>query len=214
MLNNEYSLSDIAAATGSNNDGFGNNGAWWIIILFLFAFCGWGNGNRGEGGAPAYDVGAGIRGVQNGLSDGFYAMNTGLLNGFSQVNQNVNGASAGLQNTLCQGFNGLNQGLNNIHYDMATNTCAINNSACNNTRDIIDSQNNSTRAILDAIEQSKVDSMQEKINSLQLQNQNLQFAASQNAQSNYLVNTLRPTPVPAYTAPNPFPPYMNGANFQ
>ena len=45
--NNGYSLADIAAATGRNNDGnFGEeNGAWWIIILFLFAFCGWGNGN-------------------------------------------------------------------------------------------------------------------------------------------------------------------------
>lgn len=47
--NNGYSLADIAAATGRNNDGnFGEeNGAWWIIILFLFAFCGWGNGNWG-----------------------------------------------------------------------------------------------------------------------------------------------------------------------
>ena len=47
MFNNNYggaggySLSDIAAATGNGNDGFGNgNSAWWIIILFLFAFGG------------------------------------------------------------------------------------------------------------------------------------------------------------------------------
>ena len=32
-----YSLADIAAATGSDrNDGFGGNGAWWLIVLFLF----------------------------------------------------------------------------------------------------------------------------------------------------------------------------------
>ena len=45
-----YSLSDIAAATGNNgnnNNDFMGNGAWWIIILFLFVFCGWGNGNWG-----------------------------------------------------------------------------------------------------------------------------------------------------------------------
>ena len=51
MLNNEgYSLADIAAATG--NEGFGSgNGAWWIIILFLFAFIngGFGAGYRNNG---------------------------------------------------------------------------------------------------------------------------------------------------------------------
>ena len=57
MFNNSngYSLADIAAATGGNNrnDGMWDNGAWWIIILFLFCFNGgmWGNGfGRGMGG--------------------------------------------------------------------------------------------------------------------------------------------------------------------
>ena len=38
--NGGYSLSDIAAASRNMNDGDCgmNNGAWWIIILFLFAF--------------------------------------------------------------------------------------------------------------------------------------------------------------------------------
>lgn len=29
-----------ANTNGGNGFGFGNDGAWWIIILFLFAFCG------------------------------------------------------------------------------------------------------------------------------------------------------------------------------
>ena len=55
-MDGNYSLADIAAATGNdrNNDGmFGGDGAWWLIVLFLFAFCGWGNngwGNNGNGG--------------------------------------------------------------------------------------------------------------------------------------------------------------------
>lgn len=60
MFNNSngYSLADIAAATGGNNrnDGMWDNGAWWIIILFLFCFNGgmWGNGfGRGMGGQGA-----------------------------------------------------------------------------------------------------------------------------------------------------------------
>lgn len=49
-----------ANTNGGNGFGFGNDGAWWIIILFLFAFCGgwggnWGgNGNTGAGVVDGY----------------------------------------------------------------------------------------------------------------------------------------------------------------
>ena len=107
---NGYSLSDIAAVTGRNGNGdgmFGNDG-WWIILLFLFALGGWGNGNGwgGQGGGRQSEVSYsfdmnglenGVRGIQQGLCDGFYAMNTGMLGGFNDV-----------QSTLCQGFAGVN----------------------------------------------------------------------------------------------------------
>ena len=111
--NSGYTLSDIAAVTGSNNTrnngGFGDGDYWWLILLFLFA----GNGNWGFGGNGAnrgtttreeitygFDMNNlenGVRGIQQGLCDGFYAVNTGMLNGFS-----------GLQSSLCQGFAGVN----------------------------------------------------------------------------------------------------------
>lgn len=51
--NNGYSLSDIAAVSGRNdggyNDGWGGGASWWIIIMFLFVFCGWGNNGWGNG---------------------------------------------------------------------------------------------------------------------------------------------------------------------
>ena len=106
---NGYSLSDIAAVTGSNNrDGgaFGDDG-WWIILLFLFGFGnnGWGNGGNGRTDVSYnFDMNGlenGIRGIQQGLCDGFYAMNTGMLNGFS-----------GIEGALCQGFAGVNAGMN------------------------------------------------------------------------------------------------------
>lgn len=62
--NNGYSLADIAAATGGNernNGGIWNDGgAWWIIILFLFCFSGWGNGFGGFGGYGANSNGLGL----------------------------------------------------------------------------------------------------------------------------------------------------------
>lgn len=265
---NGYSLADIAAATGNNNRNDGmwdNGGAWWIIILFLFCFNGgmWGNGfGRGMGaGSPAYqgtttreEIAYGfdmnglqnsVRGVQQGLCDGFYTMNTGMLNGFAGVNNAVcslgyqtaqlaNGLTSDIvanrfaaQQGVCQVENAINQarydntigqnsiareisdcccengramerGFADINYNMATNTCAIQTSMANHTRDIIDSQNAGTRAILDYL-------CQEKISDLQNENQALRFAASQQAQNNYLVNQLgTKAPVPAYVVANPY----------
>lgn len=102
---NGYSLADIAAATGNNRNGGDawGDGAWWIILLFLFAG-GWGNGygfggNGGSQGALTRtdlcqdmnfsELAAGVRGIQQGLCDGFYAMNTGMLNGFSGVHNDI-----------------------------------------------------------------------------------------------------------------------------
>lgn len=270
--NNGYSLSDIAAVTGGRNNegGWGDNGAWWIIILLvLFAGGwngnGWGNGSNGSAGSEGsatrtaiYDgfttngIENGIRGIQQGLCDGFYAMNTGMLNGFNGVSNAVcdlgyatqqgfntsnvalmqaqNALAAQLSNCCCdtrsaiqqasfdnaQGMNAIGRqisdcccetsrqiekGFADINYNMATNTCALQTSLANSTRDIIDSQNAGTRAILDYL-------CQEKIADLQAENQNLRLAASQQAQNAYLVHELAPKlPVPAYTVPNPFVSY-------
>ena len=253
-----YSLADIAAATGGGrgNNGWGDDGSWWIILLFLFAFGGWGNGNGwgGNGGGTTreeisygFDMNGlenGIRGIQQGICDGFYAQNSTMLQGFNGLNNAITSGTNSIQNTLCQGFNGVNTGLltstnllqsdlNSINiagmqntnalatqladcccenraaiaqvrYDMASDTCAINTTASNNTRDIIDSQNSNTRAILDAIQESKVEALRDKIDALTAQNQTLQFAASQSAQNTYLLNELKPCPIPAYIVDNPY----------
>lgn len=274
-----YSLADIAAATGGNhNNGGWDNGSWWIIILFLFCMNGdfWGNnrdrnGNGAGGGGSAYipmpmyqgtttreeisygfdmnDLQSGIRGISQGLADGFYAMNTGMLNGFSGVSnaicdlgyatqQNFNSSNVALmqaQNALatqladcccttkgaiqqaafdnlqgqnaitreiadccCETGRQIERGFADVNYNMATNTCAIQTSLANSTRDIIDSQNAGTRAILDYL-------CQEKISDLQNENQSLRLAASQQAQNNYLVSQLgTKAPVPAYVVANPY----------
>ena len=221
--NNGYSLSDIAAVSGNNDDGFGGNGAWWIIILFLFVFCGWGRNGWGGGngsGESALTRGElcmdmNFQGLENtaratnqGLSDGFYAMNTGMLNGFAnlgaQTQQGFNTmnisnlqAANDLQRQLADCCCETREAIQGVNYNLATNTCAITTAMSNNTRDIIDSQQAGTRAILDYL-------CQEKISDLQNENQALRLAASQQAQNNYLVSTLRPAPVPAFAVPAPY----------
>lgn len=111
---NGYSLADIAAATGNDRNGNGmfGDGAWWIIILFLFCFNGWGANGYGGGlfggaGSTASGITDGyiltsdfatierkLDTVNTGLCDGFYAMNTGMLNGFNALGSDIQSAQA------------------------------------------------------------------------------------------------------------------------
>lgn len=240
-----YSLADIAAATGGARgadgfgDGFMNNGAWWIIILFLFAFNGnglWGGG--AQGGTLKEEIGYGfdmnglengIRGIQQGLCDGFYAQNTSLLTGFNNLGNLITGGNATLQNALCQGFNGIQAQLANdalvaqqcccetrnligskfsdLNYNLATQASDTRRAIADSTRDIIDSQQAGTRAVLDFL-------TQDKIATLTAENQALKFAASQanqnvalgammDANTAEILRRTAPLPIPAYVVPNP-----------
>lgn len=233
MMENGMSPADLAAVTGRNNgDGmFGGNGAWWIIILFLFVFCGWGGGwgnNAGRGQGTAMDgyvltsdfanIERKIDGVNNGMCDGFYAqaqlvngVQLQMANGFGQAELSRSNQQAALMQQLnnmamqaadcCCKTQTAIQGLN---YNLATQACETRNTIQNGTRDIIENQNANARAVLDALTAQRIEAKDEKIAA---QNQQLfaaQLAASQAAQNQYLVQTLRPGPIPAYTVPNPY----------
>lgn len=218
---NGYSLSDIAAISRGNEDGlWGGNSAWWIILLFMFA--GWGgNGWGGDAGTTrdavsyGFDMNGlenGIRGIQNGLADGFYEMNTSLLTGFGNVAlgnmQNTNAITSQLssmaaQNAACccETQRLLERGLCEVNYNILTQSNGINTSVANAARDIIENNNNGVRSILDFL-------TQDKIATLQAENQALRLTASQQAQNAYLIDQLGyKAPIPAYVVANPYTPY-------
>lgn len=120
--NNGYSLSDIAAAAGNNGyrngDGMWGDGAWWIIILFLFCFNGWGGngwgnnaGNAGYQGTTTReeltygfdmsDLKSGINSLQTGLCNGFANVNNNILTGFAGITETLNGNARSLQSDIC-----------------------------------------------------------------------------------------------------------------
>lgn len=215
---NGYSLSDIAAVNGNNrNGGFGDD-YWWIILLFLFGFGnnGWGNGN-GNGAttreeiAYGFDMNGlenGIRGIQQGICDGFYAMNTGILTGFSNVAQDINNST----NAITAGLTGLGtqmaQCCCDIRYENAKNFADLNYNLATQACDTRHAITDSTRQIIDFL-------TQDKIATLTAENQSLKFAASQAAQNAFIAanqdaqtaELLRrldaPVPVPAYVVANP-----------
>lgn len=225
-----YSLSDIAAVSGGarNGDGlWGGDGAWWIILLFLFAG-GWGNGNGWGGGGAGnardavsygFDINGlenGIRGLEHGLCDGFYELNTGLLTGFGNTNmaamQNTNAITAQLSNMAaqsaaccCETQRLIERGLCEVNYNILTQSNGINTGIANAARDIIENSNNNTRSILDFL-------VQDKIATLQAENQNLRLTASQQAQNAFLIDQLSAkAPIPAYVVANPYSSYGYGA---
>lgn len=219
-----YNLSDIAAVTrNGNGDGmFGDNG-WWIILLFLFA--GWGRGFGGGFGGGGYEAPcatqADVRAAVDqqtliskldqqtyGLADSTYALNNSIMNGFHGVDTAVctlgynmqngfNNISHQLSDCCCETGRAIERGFADTNYNLATQACDTRRAIADSTRDIIDSNNAGVRSILDFL-------VQDKITTLQAENQGLKLAASQAAQNAYLVNELRPCPVPAYTVPNPY----------
>lgn len=208
----------VAPANGNGNGfGFGGDGAWFLIILFLFAFCGWGgNGwgnNAGNSGGvvDGYVLASDFSNIErkmdiinNGLCDGFYAVNNTLLTGFGNAELSRANQQAALMqqlsamqmqaaNCCCENRAAVAQ----VRYDMATQACDTRNTVQNATRDIVENQNANSRAILDFLTNSKM-------RDLESANQELRLAASQAAQNNYLISQLRPTPIPAYASCNPW----------
>ncbi len=220
---------------GGSGGGFGNwggDGAWWIIILFLFVFCGWGNGNWGNssgGGAQqGYDTRADIQrsfdnsavvtkldGITQGICDSTYALNNAITNGFYNTNtammQGFNGVERGfcnlgaqLANCCCE----TREAIQGVNYNLATQACDTRNTIQNTTRDIIDNANANSRAILDFLTQDKIATLTAENQSLKFQAsqtaQNAFITANQDAQTAELIRRLgRDCPVPAYVVPNP-----------
>lgn len=220
MYASEMTPADIAACTGGNNNdgfGFGGNGAWWIIILLLFGWGrnGFGGGSCGCGGgcATQADVRAAVD--QQTLISKIDQQTYGMADSFTALTANLNSNFRGIDNALCtlgyqtqQGFNALSA--ENAKCCCETQRliergfCDTNNTLHNTTRDIIDNQNCNARAILDALTAQRIADKDAKIAEQTQTIFGLQLAASQAAQNNYLINQLRPCPVPAYITCNPY----------
>ena len=223
-----YNLSDIAAVTGNRGggggDGMWGDSGWWIILLFLFA--GWGRGFGGAGGfgggyeapcATQADVRAAVDQQTliskldqqtYGLADSTYALNSAIMNGFHGVDTAIctlgynmqggfNSIGHQISDCCCENGRAIERGFADTNYNMATQACDTRRAIADSTRDIIDSNNAGVRSILDFL-------TQDKIATLQAENQGLKFAASQAAQNAYLVSELRPCPIPSYNVPNPY----------
>ena len=161
-----YSLADIRAATGANEDGWNGGGAWWIIILFLFMFGmgggGWGWGNRGndaltraemQQGFDTQEITRKLDGINYGICDGFYAQNTTMLNGFAGVTSAVRDAQFAAQQCCCE----TNRNIDAVRYDAQKNTCDITTA--------IHAEGEATRAL---IQKNEMQNLRDRLQQMEL----------------------------------------------
>ena len=165
------------------------------------------------------DLKLGQAGIQQTLCQGFNGVNTAILQGFNGVDNAVctlgYNTQAGL-NTLahqmsdcCCGTQRLiERGFADTNYNLATQACDTRRAIVDGTRDIIDSNNAGVRSILDFLTQDKIATLQAENQSLKFAasqaNQNAYIAANQEAQTAEIIRRLEtPCPIPAYVVPNP-----------
>ena len=216
----ELSAADVAAVVGNNNgrnngDGmFGDNGAWWLIVLLLF---GWGRGGFGGYGggygstsgdccckpcATQADLAAGFNnsavlsnlndlalgqaGIQQTLCQGFNGVNTTVMQGFNGVDNAICNLGYNVQG----GFNGLSAQLAQCCCDTRAAISDVKYTIANESCDTRHAIYNSTRDIIDnanANSRAILDFLtQDKIATLTAENQSLKFQASQTAQNAFI----------------------------
>lgn len=200
-----------AIGRDTNNNGYGNGmfggeWSWWIIILLIF---GWGNGNGfgfGNGGAGMTGYELGKVATTNDVASGFN--NSAVLANQRELQLSTQSGFANVQQTLCQGFNGVNTSIlttgNAIQSQLASCCCDLKSLGLENrylnerqTCDLITNANMNTQRIIDYLNS-------EKVSSLQAENAALTAQLSQNAQTNTIINTLRPVAQPAYITCSPY----------
>lgn len=200
-------VASIDGGYGGNNGFLNGDGLWGLIIIL--ALLGWGGngfgggfggfgGNRGgcfEPCATQADVRAAVDQQTliskldqqtYGLADATYALNSTLMSEF----RGVDNAICNLGYNVQSGFNTLGHQISDcccqtqgavkdIRYDLATQACDTRNLIQSTTRDIIDNQNANSRQLLDFL-------VNDKIATLQAENQSLKFKASQAEQNAFI----------------------------
>ena len=152
-FSDNMSAADLAAITGNNNNGWGGD-ASWIIILFLFMFMGWGGSGlcngAGNGAGNLYpwmnqsdqinsgfrdqmindnvtDIRNGVNNIQTQLCNGFSDVQMGMANGFAGVEAGANARQIANMQQAFAAQTAVTQGMNDI--GMSLQNCCCENRA-------------------------------------------------------------------------------------
>lgn len=191
-MSHELTPADVMAMNGTNNEMWNNP----FIYLVWLAVLGNGGlfGNRNGYGDAAVqgaltrsdlfegfnnqDVNAQLRGITNGLCDGFYA-----------TRQGISDLGYAVKDCCCT----TNRNIDAVRYENSKNTCEITNA--------IHAEGEATRALINA---NTIQELRDKLEARDREVLVRDFQLSQLAQNQYLVNEIRPCAKPAYITCSPY----------
>lgn len=117
-MDNGIGLGDLLAVMNNrDNDGWGGNWIWMIVLFLIFAVLFRGDALFGGRGTPSTaftsteftlnNIERQIQGVQKGICDSTYALNNSILGNRYEIGQD-----------LCNGFHGVNDNISQLGYQM------------------------------------------------------------------------------------------------
>lgn len=208
-MGHELSLSDIAAMNSGRDD---NMAALWsnpFVYLVWLAVLGRGGlfGSEGAGAAAMQgaltrsdlfegfnnqDINSQLRGLTNGLCDGFYAINNGLKDGFYGTQSALAENRFAAEQCCCT----TNRNIDSVRYDMSRGFCDV--------AGAIHAEGEATRALINS---NTMQALRDKLEDRDRELQTANFQLSQQAQNAYLLNELRPVAKPTYITCSPYMAY-------
>lgn len=200
MTGNTFDVADALALQRDGN-GLSEGNGWWIILFLIVLWGGFGGNMWNRCQTEPYATQAqvasqfdfntlnnGIRGIQHGLCDGFYAQNTTMLQGFNGIGSQIANLGYQMQNCCCE----TNRNIDSLKYQSEKNTC-----------DIINSGTANTQRIIDTIQGNVIQELRDNL-------QSAQWQLSQINQTDNIVSRLQPVPQPAYLTCSPYQSQMLG----
>ncbi len=192
---------DAAIARGFDNQGVMNK-----LNGIEQGVCNLGYENLAQMNNLGMAVANGFHGVDNAICNLGYTTQQGFNATQVAMMQGQNALQAQLAQCCCDNRAAIAQ----VRYDMAQDTCSLQNTMNNNTRDIIESNNAGTRAILDYLCQKENADLRAENQNLRLEKsqtaQNAFIAANQSAQTAEIIRRLgADCPQPAYVVQPPQP---------
>lgn len=143
--------------------------------------------------------------LQQTLCQGFSGINQNIVTNGYETRLGINGLNSALASCCCDIRQQISdcccttqRGIDAVNYNMAMNTNNIQQTLCNNTRDIIENQNANYRALHDEIVANRIEDKNAQIQAQQNEINALRLSASQERQNAYLLSELKPCPQPSY----------------
>jgi hypothetical protein len=197
------SAADVMALT-KESDGMGNMWNNPFIYLVWLAVLGGGGGLFGNRGAEvqgaltrsdlfegftSQDVNGQLRGITNGICDGFYAVNSSLKDGFYTTQGAIAENRFAAQQCCCE----TNRNIDAVRFDAAKNTCEITNA--------IHAEGEATRALINS---NTMQALRDKLEERDRELMAAQLQLGNISQTQTLINELRPCARPAYITCSPY----------